>query len=362
MDRRYVRLDPRKLDYLRLHKGWSLEELYEQAALKPHYLDKRTVKSVVNGESTFVKTGKAVADVLAAPSLIAVLHPDLLPEIGPPSGWATPTDFFTTIGEWEAIEAVCQAISTSNGLRYDVWKLRHRHVAGRFGRGKCYDMHRMPADQRTRHRTHLTRHSQVCDQVGHQPHITRNFSAQAWDQADWWWVIDEWIDGPTLADIFAAKEASPTKLRTLMTQTASAIQALHHARIIRRELSPQTIVCRQSDGAAVLTDFELAKLTEGAPTVRPENGRWRNDAYRAPEVDAGEDVDARADIYSWGRILIEGLCGVLPPQGTEEQAVQALPDLPKSVRTLALACVSPARSLRPRTMIEVESVFKRWNV
>ncbi len=144
-----------------------------------------------------------------------------------------------------------------------------------------------------------------------------------------------------------------------MSQVLVALAALHHAGVIRRELAPRYITIRESDQAAVLTDFELAKLTEGAPTVRP-SGRWPNDLYRAPDVDGDAPIDARADIYSWGRILVHGLCGALPAKGEEEPAVMALPDLPKSIRTLALACVSVARSNRPRTIAEVQSVLKRW--
>ena len=55
----------------------------------------------------------------------------------------------------------------------------------------------------------------------------------------------------------------------------------------------------------VLTDFELAKLLDGNPTVA---GRWPDDEYRAPEI-GEEGIDERADLYSWGRILVRAIAG-----------------------------------------------------
>ncbi len=203
MDRRYVRLDPKKLEYLRLLKGIPLDDIYAALATEnldqgDATLDKRRVKAALAGEKVFVRSAKIVADFLGAANLVAVLHPDLLPEIGPPSTWGTPLDFFARVGEWDVLECLDLTEQASNGLRYDVWKLRHRDVRERFGRGKCYDLQQLSSKDRTRSLEHLTRHCRVCDKVGPHPHIAQNRSAQAWDQAAWWWVIDDWIEGRTL--------------------------------------------------------------------------------------------------------------------------------------------------------------------
>jgi hypothetical protein len=165
MDRRYVQLDPQKLDYLRLKKGWSLDELFDRADKKGRDpvlnssvgLNKRTVKAIVNGEPTFIKSARVVADLLGAENLVAVLHPDLLRELGTPSTWESPLEFFSTVGEWDVLEPVEDTHQTSNGLRYDLWKVRHRHVANRLGRAKCYDLSQLSTKDRTRLKTHLIR-------------------------------------------------------------------------------------------------------------------------------------------------------------------------------------------------------------
>jgi serine/threonine protein kinase len=335
-----------------------VEVLFTEAAKLPWRRDKRTVKAVTNGESSFVATAKAVAELLGAENLVSVLHPELLAEIGPPTGWGSPLEFFTSVHEWDVVQAVEDVAKTSNGLEFDVWKVRHKHVPDRFGRAKCYDLSRLSTKDRTRLLGHLTRHSQVSDRVRGHPHIAQNWTAVAWEYGAFWWVIDEWIDGEKLSTLLADNRLPPNSVPRLMRQIASALDALHAAQVVRRELSPRLVVVRASDQSAVLTDFELAKLLDGAPTVSPK-GRWPDDEYRAVEVEAGSAVDARADVYSWGRILVHAVCGELPPRGAEEQAL-ARAKLPRAVCQLATACVAQPASDRPETMAKVLSAVKTW--
>lgn len=366
MDRRYVQLDPQKLDYLRLKKGWSVEELVDFADRiavdpvdgNPAGLNKRTVKAVLNGEATFVRSARILAHLLGAENLVSVLRAEILRELGPPSTWEHPLSFFSTVGEWDVIENVEGEQQTSNGLRYDVWKLRHRHVDDRVGCAKCYDLSQLSTRDRTRLKNHLTRHSQVCDRIGAHPNMARNLSATEWEHGEFWWVIDEWIDGEKLSTLLESRRLPATAIPSVMRQIASPLQAMHAADIVRRELSPRFVLIRRSDNAAVLTDFELAKLLDGAPTVSPKKA-WPDDPYRAVEVDGDAPIDARADIYSWGRILVHAVAGELPAKGEEADALGNA-NLPPAVRRLALACVAPARSARPGSIEEVLAAIKKW--
>ena len=77
------------------------------------------------------------------------------------------------------------------------------------------------------------------------------------------------------------------------------LQALHVAKIIRRELAPRFIILRAKDGAPVLTDFELAKLLEGRPTVAPKGG-WPDDPNQATEVSGEGKQHEKYDVpFSW---------------------------------------------------------------
>jgi len=358
MDRRYVRLDPRKLDYLRLKKGWTVEALNDACANGEEPVEKRTVKVIIEGKRAFLNNCKAVADALGAEDLVSVLHPELLAEIGVPSGWGTPLEFFSKVGEWDVIEPVGDAEQTSNGLRYDAWKTKHRHVPDRFGKAKCYGLSQLTDRDRTRLRTRLTRHAEVCDRLGTHPHIARNYDALPWDHATWWWVIDEWIEGTSLAALLADGVLPGDRVPALMRQIGAGLEHLHSKEIIRRELSPRFVVVRTADQSAVLTDFELAKLLDGSPTVSPKRS-WPDDDYRALEVDAEATIDPRADIYSWGRILVHAACGRLPQRGEEAAALSRI-ELPPPVRKIAASCVALPPSDRPVSMSEVLHVIRNW--
>jgi len=56
----------------------------------------------------------------------------------------------------------------------------------------------------------------------------------------------------------------------LLLDVASGLQALHNSGVVFRELAPTRVLSGAKDGRAVLTDFELAKLMDGSPSVSSE--------------------------------------------------------------------------------------------
>lgn len=111
----------------------------------------------------------------------------------------------------------------------------------------------------------------------------------------------------------------------------------------------------------VLTDFELAKLLSGGPTVAVE-ADWRHvvDPYRAPEVSAHSPVlGPQIDVYSWGRIAIHAAIGALPEADSEAE-VAAINRLPKPIRGLVTACVEIDQANRPASIDQVLVAIKRW--
>ena len=114
-----------------------------------------------------------------------------------------------------------------------------------------------------------------------------------------------------------------------------------------------------SGGQPVLTDFELAKMLTGVPTVAPCEP-WPDDPYRAPEIARGE-VSFASDLYSWARILIHAACGYLPP-AKEKQDVDALTrvGLPKSVWGIARDCLAETPQDRPQSIAALQQAIRRW--
>lgn len=341
-----IRLNGERVRMLRLERGWSRQNL------RVKNLDVRTIRRAE--ESLPIRPGSArlIVERLGA-DLADLLHPSEQPDIeenAPGLGGSG-------INEWEEVRLLLDDVRASNGLVYSIHQMRHRHLGDRrFARGKRYDLSKLSTQERSRIEHHLRRHPDVCGRFRGHPHIPINFTACPGPNDECWWVIDDWVPGPTLTEVLREGPMQPKRLRRIMLEIAEGLAALHGVGVIRRELSPRFVILNEPDETVVLTDFELAKLLDGSHTVRKS---WPENAYCAPEIES-PNIDVRADLYSWGRILIHAATGKnLPPKGKEGPMLDDV-RLPKRVRDITRACVSRACSRRPSGMDEVISAVRRW--
>ena len=224
--------------------------------------------------------------------------------------------------------------------------MTHAFEPMRRGRGKLYEFKELGDDARSRLHHRLTRHLSVCAQIGPHPQFPICYATFPDADRDTWWVIDQWLDGPTLLDMLAKGQLERRFRLSVGKQLAEGIAAAHAQQIILREMSAESIVLADDGQRVVLTDFELAKLTDDYPTVSAD--KWRPNEYRAPEIGAGEAQYA-ADVYSWGRIMLHATLGELPERGHESRALKFLTDDQAWV-ALITQCVDVVPSHRPQNM------------
>ncbi len=103
-------------------------------------------------------------------------------------------------------------------------------------------------------------------------------------------------------------------------QTASALAAAHAQGLIHRDIKPANLLLENGLARVKITDFGLARMLDDARLTQsgviagtPE--------YMAPEQARGEDVDARADLFSLGAVLYAMATGVPPFRGATAIAV-----------------------------------------
>ena len=259
------------------------------------------------------------------------------------------------VNEWFLEEALTQWITASNQLQFRIWRMKHEHIS-KLSRGKCYDLVSMSSAAKENCKAHLTRHAEVCARI-QSDQIIRNLTTCEEDSGDRWWVIDEWVDGNILSNYAREKTIGLSQAKTISKDILRAIGVLHEHDILCRELSPDTVIVKP-DLSAILTEFELAKLLDGSPTV--SNKYWKSDPYRAPEAES-DDVDARADIYSWARITTELLLGSLPDVGAERDELKGL-KLDKNVKEALCKSLSVSRRSRPSNVSKLVDVFSEWSI
>ena len=80
-------------------------------------------------------------------------------------------------------------------------------------------------------------------------------------------------------------------------------------------MKPSNVLVRESDGAATVMDFGIAKMTTS--TKLTATGQTMGTVrYMSPEQVRGQEVDLRTDLYSLGATLYEALTGDTPFDGS----------------------------------------------
>jgi serine/threonine protein kinase len=147
----------------------------------------------------------------------------------------------------------------------------------------------------------------------------------------------EYLPGQTLAERLAAARPGelalpPEQLLRLTQELGAALDAMHAAGIIHRDLTPANIILAP-DGHAVVTDFGLAFFTQ----VGSLGQAFGSPHYIAPEqaISSAKAVP-QSDIYALGVILYELCTGQRPFEAAAplEAALQHLSAAPRPPRQL----------------------------
>jgi alpha-tubulin suppressor-like RCC1 family protein/tRNA A-37 threonylcarbamoyl transferase component Bud32 len=105
-------------------------------------------------------------------------------------------------------------------------------------------------------------------------------------------------DGPLSADDAAQ----------VLRDIGGALQVAHANGIVHRDVKPENIFI-DGDGRALLADFGLARSMTPDTALTMAGVALGTPAYMAPEQIDGNDLDARADVYSLGLVAWEMLIG-----------------------------------------------------
>jgi serine/threonine protein kinase len=106
----------------------------------------------------------------------------------------------------------------------------------------------------------------------------------------------------------------PTAL-TICAQVADGLDALFAGGMVHRDVKPANVLL-DLDGTALITDFGLAKDSQGTNLTRPGQALGSLD-YMSPEQIRGEEVTAATDVYALGCVICQCLSGTPPFAGRQ---------------------------------------------
>lgn len=162
-------------------------------------------------------------------------------------------------------------------------------------------------------------HVNIVRTFEHGSHGTKHFMAM------------EYVDGRSLEGYIDGRELDVELSAEVMKYAAAALEHIHEAGIIHRDIKPGNIMLlrggvkagpgpRLDPGAVKLMDFGIAS-GKILSRLTMTGARVGTPVYMSPEQARGLQIDHRSDIYSLGLVFYEMLTGETPFKGGYEAIV-----------------------------------------
>jgi serine/threonine protein kinase len=190
-------------------------------------------------------------------------------------------------------------------------------------------------------------------------------------------ILDVGQDGPNVyfsmprlkSSLDVELDATTTWPETDVARTARdiarALAFAHETGIIHRDIKPQNILF-QEDGAAVLTDFGIARAVAGYVSTTGKQLVLGTPHYVSPEQARGQVLDGRTDLYALGVTMYRASTGELPFRSSDWYELARLhveepptpprekrPELTKGFERIVLRCLEKDRENRYTTAGEL---------
>jgi serine/threonine protein kinase len=192
------------------------------------------------------------------------------------------------------------------------------------------------------------------------------------------YFVMQHVEGVSLDDRLKKSEHALTidEIHSICWDVLSALDYAHIQGIVHRDVKPANMLVDES-GRVLLTDFGIAKALREERSMTMTGTTMGTLDYMSPEqILATKNVDARADIYSFGCVLYSMLAGS-PPFGSDatspfvvqDRHVRAAPpplvfrnsDVPAQVGDVVFKCLEKVPANRFQTcgavMVALNAAF-----
>jgi serine/threonine protein kinase len=199
-----------------------------------------------------------------------------------------------------------------------VYKARQRSL----GRVVALKVIREEIARTPEYRDRFLREARLAAAVDH-PHIVSVYDVGTAD--DQVFLSMQWIDGEDLRHVLARSgQLIPERAVNIARQLAGALDAVHMAGLVHRDVKPANVLLRQMDGTdhAYLTDFGVAKPADTVENLTQTGWVVGTTGYLSPEQIMGQEPGPASDLYALGCLLFESLTGQPPFRAENEMALR----------------------------------------
>jgi serine/threonine protein kinase len=175
-------------------------------------------------------------------------------------------------------------------------------------------------------RRRFSREARLAAKLDH-PNIVQVFDVGEDDGRPF--IVMEQVEGGTLGDRLDGRRRSipSTEALRLLSQLCEGLGHAHAKKLVHRDIKPQNLLLRDSDGCLKITDFGIARAAEETTRLTQAGKVIGTERYMAPEQLADGKITPAVDVYACGVVADELLPQSRPPELREivERCLRADP-------------------------------------
>ncbi len=198
------------------------------------------------------------------------------------------------------------------GSMYEIWAVRP------VGENVAYAMKWLPPGKsHTREAANGLKHEYNVGKSLDHPSVIKTYDFGS-SKKDGTYLVMELFKTPNLKQqIHEGIKKLQYRLEQILCEAALALEYMHKQGWTHRDIKPDNYLVNDEDHVRLI-DFTIARkiptgIAKLLKTKAPVQGTY---SYMAPEQIRGKEVDARADIYSFGCMVYELMAGKLPFTGS----------------------------------------------
>ena len=176
-------------------------------------------------------------------------------------------------------------------------------------------------------RRRFSREARLAARLDH-PNVVQVFDVGEEDDRPY--IVMEHVSGGTLSDRLNGRKRSMAKGEALrlLGQLCDGLAHAHSKKLVHRDIKPQNLLLRDSDGCLKITDFGIARAAEETTRLTRPGRVIGTDRYMAPEQLADGRITPAVDVYACGVVADQLLPDSRSPELREivERCLREDPD------------------------------------